>query len=83
MLVFRCPTLKKNNNKPTSYIIHGVGEEHMKMMSELCSLAEEGKLQPPLCTEHALAEGRFRTAFRKSMESYVGAKQLLDFRQGS
>ena len=47
------------------------------MMSELCSLVEEGKLRAPISTEHALTEGSFQLALDQSMQPFIGAKQLL------
>lgn len=58
-----------------------IGEEHVKMMSDLCTLAEEGKLRPPLCTEHSLAEGSYQLALEQAMEPYIGTKQLLNFQE--
>lgn len=58
--------------------ICGPGEEHLSMMSELCSLAEEGKLRAPSCTEHPLTDGSYQVALNQSMEPYIGAKQLLN-----
>ena len=51
------------------------GTEHLAMMDELCSLAQQGKLRPPLCSEHALRD--YKTALVRAMEPFVGSKQLL------
>jgi hypothetical protein len=55
-----------------------VGEEHLNMMSELCSLVEEGRLRPPAHTVSPLTEGQFKVALENSMTPMIGAKQLLD-----
>ena len=52
-----------------------LGEEHHQMMSDLCSLAEEGRLRPKPCLEHPLED--YKTALGKAMEAFVGVKQLL------
>lgn len=51
------------------------GDDHYQMMSDLCSLAEQGQLRPKPCEEHPLAD--YRTALSKAMQPFVGAKQLL------
>lgn len=51
------------------------GTEHLSMMDDLCSLAQQGKLRPPLCSEHALRD--YKTALVRAMEPFVGSKQLL------
>ena len=48
------------------------------MMSELCMLAEQGKLRAPNCAEHPLTDGNFQVALDQAMEPYIGAKQLLN-----
>lgn len=50
----------------------------MNIISELCSLAEEGKLRPPTNTVSALEDGQFQVALDNSMKSMIGAKQLFD-----
>ena len=54
------------------------GEEHLKIISELCSLAEAGKFRPPANTVSKLQDGQFEVALDNSMKSMIGAKQLLD-----
>ena len=51
------------------------GADHIQMMADLCEMAQNGQLRPPLCTEHSL--GDYKTALSKSMKPYVGSKQLL------
>ena len=60
---------------PMLYIL---GKEHVGMMSELCSLVEEGKFKAPSCTVHPLTEGNFEVALDNSMAEYIGTKQLLN-----
>lgn len=55
-----------------------IGEEHLNMMSELCSLVEEGKLRAPPYTESPLVDGQFQVAFDNSMKPMIGAKQLFN-----
>lgn len=45
------------------------------MMSDLCELAKEGKLKPPLYSEYSLRD--YKAALRKAMEPFIGTKQLL------
>jgi len=45
------------------------------MMSDLCEMAREGKLQPPPCVEHALQD--YKNALSRGMKPFVGSKQLL------
>ena len=49
------------------------------MMSDLCSLVEQGKLRPKPSEEHPLAD--YRTALGKAMQPFIGAKQLLCMKQ--
>lgn len=53
------------------------GEEHLRMMSELCTLAENGQLRAPAHTVAPLLDGQFQTALDNTMKPMIGAKQLL------
>ena len=53
------------------------GEEHLSMMSELCTLAENGRLRAPAHTVAQLLDGQFQTALDNAMKPMIGAKQLL------
>ncbi len=56
---------------------HYTGTEHCNIMSELCSLAKNGNLKPPLCSEFPLTDENHHIALEKSMESYIGNKQMF------
>ena len=45
------------------------------MMSDLCTLAEQGKLRPKPSVEYPLDD--YKTALSKAMQPFVGEKQLL------
>lgn len=51
------------------------GEEHHRMMSDLCTLAEKGKLRPKPSVEYQLED--YKAALSKAMQPFVGEKQLL------
>ena len=55
-----------------------LGEEHKKMMSDLCDLAVYGQLKAKQCEEHSVED--FKSALNKAMLPYVGVKQLLNMR---
>ena len=48
------------------------------MMEELCSLAEKGSLRAPVCTEAAFTDGQFQEALDRSMQPFIGAKQVFN-----
>ena len=64
-----------NDSKGNILFFPPKGAEHLQMLSELCDLAEQGKLRPPLCTEHLLEN--YTTALSQAMVPYIGSKQLL------
>ena len=61
------------------HLLSVLGEQHLEMMSEVCRLAEQGRLKPPLCQVHPLMD--YRAALARAMEPFVGTKQLLDMQK--
>ena len=47
------------------------------MMSELCRLAEEGLLRPPLCMVNPSTLDAVQDALDKAVLPYIGHKQLI------
>ena len=71
-------SLKEELKNPFSFT---PGKEQESMMDELCRLIDEGKFCAPPCTVYPCTEGQFQKALDKSMEAYVGAKQLLRMKE--
>lgn len=59
--------------------MYTTGDKYKQMYDDLIRLGLEGKLKPPKCALHALAN--YKIAVRESMKSFVSCKQLFVFDQ--